>query len=148
MILYLNLTTIKHLDMSIANLKSKASSIAQNNSSSISKKIEVFGPKSMPTIISRDLKVEGVIISAGLIEIEGTIKGTIRGNSVILREDGIIEGEIIAESLSLRGQFSGNIQAKNINISSKARINGVIEYNLLSVEDGACIDGQFKKMES
>lgn len=134
--------------MSIANLKSKASSIAQNNSSSISKKIEVFGPKSMPTIISRDLKVEGVIISAGLIEIEGTIKGTIRGNSVILREDGIIEGEIIAESLSLRGQFSGNIQAKNINISSKARINGVIEYNLLSVEDGACIDGQFKKMES
>ncbi len=148
MILYLNLTTIKHLDMSIANLKSKASSIAQNNSSSISKKIEVFGPKSMPTIISRDLKVEGVIVSAGLIEIEGTIKGTIRGNSVILREDGIIEGEIIAESLSLRGQFSGNIQAKNINISSKARINGVIEYNLLSVEDGACIDGQFKKMES
>ena len=134
--------------MSIANLRSKASSIAQNNSSSISKKIEVFGPKSMPTIISRDLKVEGVVFSAGLIEIEGYIKGTIKGNSVILREDGVIEGDIIAESLSLRGQFNGNIQAKNINISSKARITGVIEYNLLSVEDGACIDGQFKKMES
>ena len=54
----------------------------------------------------------------------------------------------MAESLSVKGKFTGTIRAKNINISSKARINGVVEYCSLSVEDGACIDGQFKQVGS
>ena len=137
--------------MPIASLKSKVVSITQNssNDNSISKKLEVISSnfKSTPTIIARDLKIEGQIHSSGLIEIEGVIKGTINGNSVILREEGFIEGEVIAESLSLRGSFEGKIKAKNINISSKAKIHGEIEYESLSVEDGACIDGQFKKLK-
>jgi len=138
--------------MPIASLKSKVVSIAQNSSSndnSITKKLEVISSnfKSTPTIIARDLKIEGQINSAGLIEIEGMIKGTLNGNSVILREEGVVEGTIIAESLSLRGTFNGNIKAKNINIASKAHITGEIEYESLSVEDGACIDGQFKKLK-
>ena len=137
--------------MPIASLKSKVVSITQNssNDNSISKKLEVISSnfKSTPTIIARDLKIEGQIHSSGLIEIEGVIKGTINGNSVILREEGFIEGEVIAESLSLRGSFEGKIKAKNINISSKAKIHGEIEYEYLSVEDGACIDGQFKKLK-
>ena len=138
--------------MPIASLKSKVVSIAQNSSSndnSITKKLEVISSnfKSTPTIIARDLKIEGQINSAGLIEIEGMIKGTLNGNSVILREEGVVEGTIIAESLSLRGTFNGNIKAKNINIASKAHITGEIEYESLSVEDGAFIDGQFKKLK-
>ncbi len=137
--------------MPIANLKSKVVSIAQSgsNDNSISKKFEVISSnfKSTPTIIARDLKIEGEINSAGLIEIEGSIKGTLVGNSVILREEGRIEGTIIAESLSLRGTFEGKIQARSINISSKAKLRGEVEYESLCVEDGASIDGQFKRIE-
>lgn len=102
----------------------------------------------MPTILARDLKIEGSIVSSGLIEIEGNVKGNIKGNSVILREGGVFEGQIMAESLSIRGKFNGAIYAKNLDISSKAIITGDIEYESLSVEDGACIDGQFKHVES
>lgn len=137
--------------MPISSLKAKVASISQSNSNdnSISKKLEVISAnfKSMPTIIAQDLKIEGEITSSGLIEIEGFIKGIINGNSVVLREEGFVEGTIIAESLSVRGKFEGNIKAKNINISSKARIVGTIEYDSLSVEDGASIDGQFKRLE-
>ncbi len=138
--------------MPIASLKSKVVSIAQNSSSSdnsITKKLEVISSnfKSTPTIIARDLKIEGQMNSAGLIEIEGIIKGVINGNSVIIREEGFVDGTIVAESLSLRGTFKGNIKAKNINIAGKANVAGEIEYELLSVEDGACIDGQFKKIK-
>ncbi len=138
--------------MPIASLKSKVISITQNNSSndnSIAKKLEVISSnfKSTPTIIARDLKIEGQINSTGLVEIEGIIRGTINGNSIIIREEGSVEGTIIAESLSLRGTFNGNIKAKNINIASKANVTGEIEYESLSVEDGACIDGQFKKIK-
>ena len=134
--------------MQIANIKSKVvvSQTGSSNDNSISKRLEVMSAnfKSTPTIIARDLKIEGEIISAGLIEIEGIIKGTIKGNSVILREEGYVEGTIIAESLSIRGKFDGTIRAQNISITSKAKVIGNIEYGSLSVEDGASIDGQFK----
>ena len=142
--------------MPIASLKAKVNSLIQNNSSdndnntSLGRKIENISAnfKSTPTILAKDLKIEGDISSSGLIEIEGFVKGNIKGNSVIIREGGNMEGELMAESLSVKGKFSGTIRAKNINISSKARITGVVEYCSLSVEDGACIDGQFKQVGS
>jgi cytoskeletal protein CcmA (bactofilin family) len=138
--------------MSIADFKSKVVSVVQNssNDNSITKKMEIISAnfKSTPTIIARDLVVEGELTSSGLIEIEGSIKGTVNGNVVILREEGCVEGVIIAESVSLRGKFDGTIKAKTVAISSKARVLGNIEYEFLSVEDGASIDGQFKKLGS
>ncbi len=138
--------------MSIANLKAKVVAIAQSNSSndnSITKRFEVISAnfKSTPTIIARDLKIEGEITGPGLVEIEGSVKGTIRGGVVILREGSMVEGTIFADSLTIKGQFEGTIKAKNLNISNKARIIGNIEYESLSVEDGASVDGQFKKLQ-
>ena len=139
--------------MSQVDLKTKKSAITKSifeKENSISKKLELIGLsfKHTPTILSHDLKIEGTITSVGLIEIEGLVKGTINGNSVVLRENGFVEGTIIAEFLIIKGRFEGNIRAKNINISSKARISGEIEYESLVVEDGACIDGQFKRLDA
>ena len=138
--------------MQIANLKAKIVPISNGTQKEklITKKIEGMSSnlKSTPTILARDLKIEGDISSAGLVEIEGIINGTIIGNTVILREEGSIKGEITAESLSLRGSFEGKIKAKTVSISSKAKVVGEIEYESLSVEDGACVDGQFKKVSS
>jgi len=139
--------------MPIASLKSKLTSLAQGGTSSdnlIGRKLEVMssGFKTTPTILARDLSVEGNITSAGMIEVEGSIKGSIQGNSVILREECFVEGSITAESLIIRGRFEGSIKAKNLSISSKARVQGDIEYDSLSVEDGACIDGKFKRLST
>lgn len=137
--------------MSLASLKEKIVSITQGSSSndnSIAKRLEILSAnfKSTPTIISHDLRIEGEITSTGLIEIEGNINGTIKGNSIILREGCFVEGTIIAESISIRGKFDGTIRAKNIDITNKAKVTGTIEYGSLCVEDGASIDGQFKKL--
>jgi cytoskeletal protein CcmA (bactofilin family) len=137
--------------MLIADLKDKILSVSKNNPNGnfVLKKLGAIGAsfKNTPTIISHDLKVEGNIISLGLIEIEGNVKGTIKGNSVILCQDSLIEGIIIAKFLSIKGRFDGTIKAKTVHIGSKAKITGDIEYNSLSVEDGACIDGNFKYFE-
>lgn len=137
--------------MSIASIKSKMSSVqGASSDNALVKKLEAISSslKSMPSILANDLMIEGEILSNGIIEIEGNIRGTVRGNSVIIREEGFVCGTIIAESLSIRGKFEGTVKAKNINISSKANVNGTIEYDSLSVEDGACIDGQFKRLEN
>ncbi len=140
--------------MQIANLKARVVAMTQggnsdnDNNSAITRKIESISAnfKSTPTIFAKDLQIEGDISSSGLIEIEGFVKGNIKGNSVIIREGGSMQGELEADSLSIKGKFEGTIRAKSINISSKAKIHGVVEYHSLSVEDGACIDGQFKQV--
>ncbi len=115
----------------------------------VSKKIDILSTlKTTPTIISRDLKIQGELFSSGIIEIQGNINGTINGNSVILREEGHIDGIVFAENFSIRGNFNGKIRAKNLNIANKANVIGEIEYEILSVEDGASIDGRFKKIET
>lgn len=115
------------------------------------KKTDVKKPRSFnstPTIIARNLTIDGQISSSGVIEIEGKVNGNIEAKSVILLENGIIEGEVTAESFSVRGRFLGTIKAKSVNIGSKAHVTGTIEYALLSVEDGACVDAKFNKMSN
>lgn len=104
-------------------------------------------PKNItPTIIAKDLKLEGQILSEGKMEIEGMIRGNIKGNSIVLLPQGSIEGDVEAESFSVRGNFVGNIKANNVNIGQKAELTGTIEYSTLSVEDGASVDAKFKKI--
>lgn len=133
--------------MSIAKIRSKLNSV-NNNQVGIKLGAITANLKSTPTIIARDLTVEGQVDSKGLIEIEGNIRGTINGNSIIIREEGVVEGHILSEFLNIRGKFEGTIKAKNISVSSKAKIVGDIEYGSLAVEDGASIDGQFKKIQN
>ncbi len=139
--------------MSIANLKSKILSLISDNSQEgddsgnyISKKFETLSAsfKSSPTIIARDLKFQGDIVASGMIEIEGSVAGSINGGSIILREEGSIEGQVSVESASIRGKFRGDLKAKSVNIFSTAEVVGTIEYEVISVEDGALVDGQFK----
>lgn len=131
--------------MSVANIKSKISSLVHKDSDSGI--VPAKGHNSTPSILSKSLKIRGDLVSNGMIEIEGLIDGNINSNSVILREDAVVEGEIIAESVIIKGSFRGNIRAKNISIASKAKIFGAVEYACLAVEDGASIEGQFKKLE-
>lgn len=101
-----------------------------------------------PSILSKNFQAQGDIRSSGILEIEGKIKGTIKGIEVIIRESGVVDGLIEAESLTIQGFFNGDIKANSINIFQKAKVTGNIEYNSISVEDGACVDGQFKKLDS
>ena len=144
-------STTTHPSMSISSIQTKVNKVSiklnnDENGTLNSKKLEILTNfKSTPTIISRDLKIQGEVFSSGIIEILGQIDGSIKGNSIILREEGFIKGIVLAENFSIRGRFDGKIKAKNINIASKAEVTGEIEYESLSVEDGASIDGHFKK---
>jgi cytoskeletal protein CcmA (bactofilin family) len=130
--------------MLIAKIKSTISSLLTDSSN---EKIEIFSNlNSTPTILANDLTIEGSLSSKGLIEVEGYVKGNISSKMTIIREGGVVDGDLFSESINIKGKFTGNIKAKNVLISKSATISGLVEYFLLSVEDGACIDGQFKKI--
>ena len=112
----------KNLNMSAANLRAVQQEKSANDNSFVRKLESISsGLKSTPTIISRDLIIEGDILSGGIVEIEGNIKGTVKGNMVILRENGTIQGNVIAESFNIRGNFEGSIKSRATTLSTPSR---------------------------
>lgn len=100
-----------------------------------------------PSVISADMFVLGNIASDGFVDLEGKIDGNVRCKEAVIRADGIINGDMVAESVRIYGSVRGLVKAKSVTLYSSAKIEGVIMHESLSVEDGATVDGKFKRMD-
>lgn len=102
----------------------------------------------LPSVISADMHVLGNIVSAdGAIDIAGQVDGNVRCHTASIREGGKVRGDIVAEDIYVHGRVEGLIKARNVTLYGTAEVVGTIMHEALSVEDGAFIDGQFKRME-
>lgn len=101
----------------------------------------------IPSVISEDMNILGNIISDGYIDINGNVEGNVKCKSVTVRERGYIRGDVVAETVNIYGEVDGLIKAKNVHLFSTCKIAGVIMHESMSVEDGAFIDGQCKRMD-
>lgn len=108
----------------------------------------VLGKKGMqPSVIAADLNVLGNIISDGVLDVDGKIHGNIRCHTVSLRPNGKVVGDIHAEIVHVYGAIEGVIKAKTVMLYSTARVVGTIMHESLSIEDGAFVDGKFKRTD-
>ena len=103
--------------------------------------------KENPSIISKDLELTGNIKSKGSIEIEGNVKGDIESDTVSIREDGRVNGNIRAKIINVKGIFNGIAICEKINISDTAKIVGEINYTSLSADYGASMNCQLKRID-
>ena len=101
----------------------------------------------VPSIIAADLRIVGNLISAGSIEIEGEIEGNVTCGHVTVRRSGKVAGDVIADIVQVDGEINGLVKGKNINVSETGKVAGVIMYEILSIKDGAFIDGQCKSTD-
>lgn len=107
----------------------------------------VSGANTSPTIIAQDIRVLGNILSDGTVDFAGTVDGNVRAGSFTLRPQGVVNGEIAADIAHIYGRVNGMIRARHVHIYSSSHIEGVIMHESLSIEDGAYIDGKFKRMD-
>ena len=99
------------------------------------------------SIISEDFTIEGLVNSAGEVELGGSIKGPVNVRSLIVKEKGSVIGEVNAETVEIAGYCDGKVSARNVIINGTGEIKGDIEYTeLLRTEDGATVDGYVKKV--
>lgn len=96
---------------------------------------------SVPSIISADVMMTGNISSGGEIQFDGTLEGDIQAGSLIIGEHASVKGEVICETVMVRGRVEGGIRAKTVSLASSAYIQGDILHSSLSVESGAHFEG-------
>ena len=96
------------------------------------------------SIIDKELKIEGSISSKGKLIIKGQVIGTIKGDVVIIAEDGSVESSATeVTSITIGGTFQGELAAsKELIILASGRCTGKVEYKDLIVENGGILNAE------
>lgn len=100
-----------------------------------------------PSIIAADVNLLGNVISSGSVDMDGTLDGNIRCKHLTLRKNGVIKGDVTAESANISGRVEGMLRVKHVNLYESCNVLGVIVHESLTIEDGAFVDGQFKRLD-
>lgn len=99
------------------------------------------------SIIGQDMVLTGDLEFKSKIQVDGTINGNLKGNTLVLSAAGRIIGDIEAESISCYGKIDGNIKAGSLFLKKSGVVNGRIETSDLSVESGGILNGEIKSSQ-
>jgi cytoskeletal protein CcmA (bactofilin family) len=95
--------------------------------------------------ISHGLTVIGKIFGEGTVQIFGRIEGEIRALEVLINEGAQVEGDVVAEDLTVGGRVKGTIHANRVKLNSTAVVEGDIFHGSLSIEENARFEGSSKR---
>ena len=99
------------------------------------------GARTAPSIISSDLVVHGNLVATGDIQVDGTVEGDIRSQSLTIGEKASVNGEVVAEDIVIRGRVIGTIRGRRVQLASTCHVEGDILHEALAVETGAFFEG-------
>ncbi len=96
------------------------------------------------TIVGAGARLEGNVVSAGNLRIDGQVKGQINADGdVTLSPQSQVEADIRAQNVSVAGRFKGNIVVKGkAHLARGGRVDGNITSKTLVVEEGGVFHGQ------
>ena len=96
------------------------------------------------TIVGAGARLEGNVVSAGSLRIDGQVKGQINAEGdVTLSPQSQVEADIRAQNVSVAGKFKGNVVVKGkAHLARGGRIDGNITSKTLVVEEGGIFHGQ------
>ena len=96
------------------------------------------------TVIGNGARLEGNLISAASLRIEGSVTGTISADGdVIIAPEAEVAADIKATNATLGGRFKGNaVVTGTMELTSTARVEGNLTCRSLVVSQGALFSGQ------
>ena len=98
--------------------------------------------------ISRGMTVVGKIFGEGTVQIFGRIEGELRALTVLINEGAQVDGDVLAEDLTISGQVKGTIHASRVKLNSTAVVEGDIFHRSLSIEENARFEGSSKREDN
>lgn len=102
----------------------------------------------IPSIISSDMHVLGNIVSEGTVDVDGNVEGNVKCRAATIGKNGHVKGDVIAENVHVYGKVQGLIKACHVHFFKGCHVEGVIMHEAIIIEDGAFVDGRFKRTEN
>jgi cytoskeletal protein CcmA (bactofilin family) len=95
--------------------------------------------------ISSGMTVIGKISGEGTVNIFGRVEGELRASTILISEGAEVEGDLVAEDLTVGGRFKGTIHANRVKLNSSASVEGDIFHRSLSIEENARFEGSSRR---
>ena len=100
------------------------------------------------TSIGENCTIDGDITFDKTIEIHGKITGTVKiaenctTAMLIIKKNGIVEGDVYGDEVVIEGEVIGNVTGKKkITIKSSSFVSGNVYYDILDMNGGATVNG-------
>jgi len=92
--------------------------------------------------------IVGKIVSDGTVNIHGRIEGELRASSITIADGASVEGDIVAEDLTVGGRVKGTVHANRVKLNSTAVVEGDIFHRSLAIEENARFEGSSRREDS
>lgn len=94
------------------------------------------------TVIGSNITVDGEITGDDTLLVQGTIKGKVSVDQVVVEADGLVDAEVEARHLEVSGQLTGNVVATDrVDIRPEGRVTGNLRSPRIQIAEGARFKG-------
>lgn len=100
--------------------------------------VSTFGP---------GMLIKGSIVCEGAMVVFGRIYGEIHAVKLAIGEGAQVEGQIIAEEITIAGNVKGTIHSKSVKLERTAVVEGEIFKNALMIDQDAQFEGMTRRLE-
>lgn len=95
-------------------------------------------------VIGPKIRFKGELVGEEDLLIQGQVDGTIdlKGNSLIIGEQGVVKANVLAQTITIEGTIEGDIYGEErISIKSSSNVKGNLVADRVTLEDGAKFKG-------
>src|ERR1700730_16205821 len=95
--------------------------------------------------IGSSITIVGKISGKGTVRISGRIEGELHASTVLIDDGAQVEGDIVAEELTIGGRVKGTIHANRVKLIGSAIVEGDIFHRSLSIDGNARFEGSSRR---
>lgn len=105
---------------------------------------------SFDSFFGEDIVIDGNVTTKGNLRLDGLIKGNVSAKgSLIIGNQGKVEGNIEGGEVEVFGKIEGNVRAnENLIIRSTGNVQGDVEVQLLTIDEGGHFEGYSKMLNN
>ncbi len=108
-------------------------------------------PAAKPDTISSigsNMSIAGQVVCTGQAKVFGRVEGELRVSDLLLGEGSQVEGDVVAQEVTVRGHVKGTIRAVRVRLEDGATVEGDIFHRSLTIEEGAMFEGSSRRVEN
>ncbi len=98
-----------------------------------------------PSIISEGFEFTGDMKSGSSITVDGTFKGNLSVQTLLIGAGGYVDGTVTADSINVKGKLSGTVSCRDLVIGGRATVDGALTYSSITIQRGGTIKGDLKR---
>lgn len=105
-------------------------------------------PAETVSCISSGMTIVGRLVGDGAVKVFGRMEGELQASSVQISEGGHMEGNIVAQDVTIGGRVKGTIHADRVKLNGTAVVEGDVFHHSLVIEENARFEGSSRREDN